>query len=49
MLKARKYMLKGVRATKDLFKHYAIEHYISVFEVTHGKRIPSPLSYFVIH
>ena len=37
MLKARKYMLKGVRATKDLFKHYAIEHYISVFEVTHGK------------
>lgn len=37
MLKARKHMLKGVRATKDLFKHYAIEHYISVFEVTYGE------------
>lgn len=31
------YLMKGTRASQDLFKRFGIAHYISAFEVTHGK------------
>lgn len=35
--KAYGYLMKGTRASQDLFKRYGIAHYISAFEVTHGQ------------
>ena len=30
-------VFKGTRASKDLFQKWKIEHYISVFEITHAR------------
>ena len=35
--KAYSKFFKGVRASKDLFSKWQIEHYISCFEITHGE------------
>ncbi len=35
--KAYSKFFKGTRASKDLFQKWKIEHYISVFEITHGE------------
>ena len=35
--KAYSKFFKGVRASKDLFQKWQIEHYISCFEITHGE------------
>lgn len=34
--KAYSKFFKGIRASKDMFKRWMIEHYISCFEITHG-------------
>lgn len=34
--KAYSKFFKGVRASKDMFEHWQIKHYISCFEITHG-------------
>lgn len=35
--KAYRYLMKGTRKSQELFRRYGIQHYISVFEVTHGQ------------
>lgn len=35
--KAYSKFFKGVRASKDMFERWQIKHYISCFEITHGK------------
>ena len=46
--KAYSKFFKGVRASKDLFSKWQIEHYISCFEITWRKRISSALSHSLI-